>query len=110
MSSNGPNLWWVYDTENQSFGSLPTGPFFLPAIVIMAISAILGDTLFKPKTLVGVHEKVASDEWKAKHARYQHLVDAFVCNNGDLSLAEQYELDQLKIYLNNPYGYATRKH
>jgi hypothetical protein len=104
MSS--PNLWWAYDGESGSFSTLPTGPFLLPAIAIV-LAATIFRSLFSgattAKEVAGHLSK--TKEWQSKYQRYQQLVATFVENNGDISIAETYELDQLEAYLNNPHNH-----
>jgi hypothetical protein len=103
--SNNPNLWWVYDNDNKSFSTLPTGPFLLPAIAVILIASAFKQLFIGAATAESVAGRLSrTKNWQTKYKRYQKLVSNAVKNNGDISVAERYELDQLKAYLNNPHG------
>lgn len=104
---NGPNLWWVYDSDNGSFSTLPTGPMLLPALLVMGLAALFSSRP-RTKTFKENAGKLArTPEWQAKHARYQELVRMYVSSNGDLELEELNELRLLEKYLYNPHGFST---
>jgi hypothetical protein len=103
--SSGPNLWWVYDSENQSFSALPPGPFLLPVLIFSAIFSLFSSGGQRVTNLKGVAGHLAdTPEWQAKHARYYYLIEKSAKFNGDIPLQESIELDRLGAYLHNPYG------
>lgn len=100
---NGPNLWWVYDSDNRSFSALPPGPMLVPALFIMALAVLFGGP--KRHTFKDNAGKLArTPEWQSRYARYQQLVEMFVASNGNLELKDLAELEQLERYLCNPHG------
>jgi hypothetical protein len=104
--NQGPNLWWVYDTDEKSFSTLPTGPFLVPALFIAGLSVLWRscfDRQHTTETIAG--ELVNTAYWQAKRKRQLELVQRLVDTDNNLELHERHELQQLKKYLNNPYGY-----
>jgi hypothetical protein len=100
---NGPNLWWVYDSNDRSFSALPPGPMLVPALFIMALAVLFGS----PRRRTFKHNAgrlAETPEWQSKHARYQELVKMSVASNGNLPLKDLTELEQLERYLCNPHG------
>jgi hypothetical protein len=95
--SNQPSLWWSYDTENQSFGALPAGPFLLPAVfiaVFVGLASSLKDRANHPERVLP--QSIASSaEYQQNKRRYYELIQKKVWQDG-LTIAEQHELDQLK--------------
>lgn len=107
--SKGPTLWWAYDSDSGEFSTLPTGPFLIPALIIAGLTAIFGS--LSHRSPESIHSELAkTPEWKQKQIRYDYLIEQAVANCGDISPAERYELNQLKSYFHNPYGYPIRKH
>ena len=103
---SGPNLWWVYDTEQKSFSTLPTGPFLVPGLFIAGFAVLwraLFDRQHTVETIAG--RLVNTEHWQVKHKRYRELIRIHVDTNGDLTLAQRHEYETLKTYLNNPHGY-----
>lgn len=104
--NQGPNLWWVYDTEQKSFSTLPTGPFLVPALFICGLSFLWRscfDRRHTTETIAG--ELVNSAYWQAKRNRHLELIQKLTDTDNNLELHERHELQQLKKYLNNPHGY-----
>jgi hypothetical protein len=103
---SGPNLWWVYDTDEKSFSTLPTGPFLLPGLFIFGFTVLWRNYFDRQHTIETIAGRlVNTEDWRAKHKRYRELVKIHVDTNGDFTLAQKYEYDKLNAYLNNPYGY-----
>jgi hypothetical protein len=103
---SGPNLWWVYDTDEKSFSTLPTGPFLVPALFICGLSVVwrsFFDRQYTIETIAG--GLTDTDYWQAKHARYREIVKRSVDTNNNLELHERHELKELESYLYNPHGY-----
>jgi hypothetical protein len=104
--NQGPNLWWVYDSEQQSFSTLPTGPFLVPALFICGLTVLWRSCFDRRHTVETIAGKLAdTQEWQAKYKRYRELIRISTEKNGDFTLAERYEYEALNTYLNNPYGY-----
>lgn len=100
---NGPNLWWVYDSNDRSFSALPPGPMLVPALFFMALAVLFGNP--KRRTFKDNAGKLArTPEWQSNYARYQELVKMSVASNGNLGLRDLAELEQLEKYLSNPHG------
>jgi hypothetical protein len=103
---SGPNLWWIYDTDEKSFSTLPTGPFLVPALFICALSALWRSRSNQQHTTESIAgELVNTAHWQAKRKRQLELVQRLVDTNNNLEIHERHELQQLKKYLNNPHGY-----
>ena len=100
--NNGSTLWWSYDPEKRSFGSIPAGPMLLPALGILAVVAIFralrhqGDT---PEAILG-RDVVNSVEYKKKKARHDYLVqkkiNAAMERGPEFTLADHTELVDLQ--------------
>jgi hypothetical protein len=104
--NQGPNLWWVYDTDEKSFSTLPTGPFLVPALFICGLSVLWRSCFDRRHTIETIAgELVNSAYWQAKYKRYREIVKRSVDTDNNLELHERYELRELEAYLNNPYGY-----
>lgn len=105
--NNGSTLWWSYDPENRSFGSLPAGPLLLPALGILAFVSIVrafqqsGTT---PEAILG-RNVVNSAEYKRKKARHDYLVqkkiNAAMEKGPEFTLADHTELVDLQHSGNN---------
>lgn len=106
MSNRGPTtLWWVEDNQSGSFSTLPTGPFFLPALIVVCAFYLYRACFGKNHT----HKSVAtylvhSEEWQAKYKRYKMLIKRSVQTNNNLDYLEIVELRSLERYLNNPHN------
>ncbi len=104
--NQGPNLWWVYDTDEKSFSTLPTGPFLVPALFICGLSVLWRSCFDRQHTIETIAGELANSAyWQAKHKRYMELVKRSVDTDNNLELHERYELKKLSTYLNNPYGH-----
>lgn len=104
--SKGPNLWWVYDSNDRSFSALPTGPLLVPALIIAGLAAIWGSCFGREHTTESIAgDLVKTEYWQAKRKRQLELIQRSVDTNNNLELHERYELQQIQKYLNNPYGY-----
>lgn len=103
--STGPNLWWVYNAEDQSFSTLPTGPFLVPALLIMGVLSLFGVGRRRVVTVEELAGPLAKDpSWQQKRKRYQELIDKSVATGHDLEVHEIFELHRLGKYLHNPYN------
>lgn len=103
--STGPNLWWVYNAEDQSFSTLPPGPFLVPALLIMGVLSLFGvgrQRVVTVEQLAG--PLVNNPSWQRKRKRYQELIDKSVATGHNLEYLEYKELDELGRYLHNPYN------
>jgi hypothetical protein len=103
---SGPNLWWVYDTDENSFSTLPTGPFLVPALFICGLSVVwrsLFDRQHTIETIAG--SLVDNPNWQVKQKRYYELIEILVETNNNLTFIEREEYETLRAYLNNPYGH-----
>lgn len=98
---SGPNLWWVYDDDNGRFSTLPTGPFFVPALIICSIAALFGAGRTKVSTLAErAGPRSNSPEWPAKEKRYWELFRKHSDNYPDgLDWPEYQEMTELLRYL-----------
>lgn len=104
----GPNLWWVYDSEERSFSTLPTGPFLVPALFICGIIVLWRNLFDRQHTIETIAGGLAhTDHWKIKQRRYHELIEISVATNNDLTFAERHEYNELETYLNNPHGYQS---
>lgn len=103
--SNGPNLWWVYNAEDQSFSTLPTGPFLVPALLIMGVLSLFGVGRQRVVTVEELAGPLTKDPaWQRKRKRYQELIDKSVATGHNLEYFEYKELHELGRYLHNPYN------
>lgn len=100
--NNGSTLWWSYDPENRSFGSLPAGPLLLPALGILAFVSIaraFQERSATPEAILG-HSVVNSIEYKRKKARHDYLVqkkiNAAMEKGPEFTLADHTELVNLQ--------------
>ena len=103
---SGPNLWWVYNSDEGGFSTLPTGPMLVPALLFMAIASLFtggGERVADLEKLAGSLAK--TPEWQARYQRYEELIDKFVRTGNELSIAEMAEFKRLEDYLYNPFGY-----
>jgi hypothetical protein len=104
--NQGPNLWWVYDTDEKSFSTLPTGPFLVPALFIAGLSVLWRSCFNQRHTIETMAGKLVDTAyWQAQRKRYSELVQRSVDTNNNLELHERHELKKLEDYLYNPYGY-----
>lgn len=106
MSDNNfqPNLWWVFDSESNTFSTLPTGPFLVPALIFCGLFYFARFLVQKHHT----HETIAEDlaetwQWKEKKRRYDELIIKSVETFNNLDFYELAELRQLEAYLSNPH-------
>lgn len=98
-----PNLWWVFDSEDQSFSTLPTGPFLAPALIIALAIALYRSIAVKEQTFTTIAGYMAETEhWQQHKKRYDELVHKFVYK--ELSYTEGHELNKLEKYLLNPWN------
>jgi hypothetical protein len=103
MSNNQSSiLWWSYDSENRSFGSLPAGPMLLPAIGILAFVALIQSIKERdnsPESILG-KERINSKLYKDAKKRQNELIEKRanaglgLCN--DLTVQEAEELRRLQ--------------
>jgi len=101
MSS--PNLWWLFDPDSESFSTLPTGPFMVPALILCLFLYLSKAILEREHTYRSIAGPIAeTEEWKRKKERYDELVAAFVASNGNIELHERTELNRLEKYLLDP--------
>lgn len=101
-----PMLWWVLDEDTNSFSTLPTGPFLVPALIIYGLILLARSTCFKPATLDAVAGSLISTKyWKEKRKRYDELTTKSAETNNNLSYFEMIELRKLEDYLHNPHRY-----
>jgi hypothetical protein len=107
MKEPGGNLWWVYNPEDQSFSTLPTGPFLVPALIIATVFSLFRS--WRDPKLVNFKQAAGkiseSNEWQFKHARYRELSRRFVNDPDALDYTELSELRRLESYLYNPHGF-----
>lgn len=103
MSNQPVNLWWVYDPEDRSFSTLPTGPFLVPAIIIAAIVSLFTGKRRRRTLADNAGSLAHSPEWQEKYKRYNELVQKKL--NSDLELHEIAEFDRIQAYVFNPHGY-----
>lgn len=98
------NLWWAYNSEDEKFSTLPAGPFLVPALIIAGLSVLFRTCFNRGHTVETIAGELAdSDYWKQKHKRYLELIRRQVDTNNDLEIHEKHELNQLSIYLRNPW-------
>jgi hypothetical protein len=103
---SGPNLWWVYDTDEKSFSTLPTGPFLVPALLICGLSVLWRSCFDRQHTIETIAGSLTDTAyWQAKHKRYMELVYLSAETDNNLEMHERHELNKLQTYLNNPYGH-----
>ena len=101
-----PNLWWTYDSEAHSFSSLPTGPFLLPALILLGLSVLWRGTFDRGHTIETVAGNLTGTKyWQEKRNRYSELVRKSAELDGQIDYFEQTELNELSRYLHNPYGH-----
>lgn len=105
--NNGSTLWWSYDPENRSFGSLPAGPMLLPAIGILAfvsIARMLQGNGPTPESVLG-RKVIGSNDYKRCKARQDYLVQKKIeegmGTGPGLSVAEHHEL--MELYRRYPF-------
>jgi hypothetical protein len=103
MSS--PNLWWVFDSETESFGTLPTGPFMVPALIICGFLYAFKAIAKQNHTYESIAGPIAqTSRWKEKKKRYDELVATYITSNGDdLDFYELNELRKLEKYFLDPW-------
>lgn len=106
MSTNPqPMLWWVFDSESQAFSTLPTGPFLVPAFLILTTIWLVKTAIVKeitPETIAG-EALMQTDYWKRKKQRYDELLNKLAETNNNLSLSENAELRKIQKYLYSPH-------
>lgn len=101
-----PGLWWVYDSEQNSFSTLPPGPFLVPGLLIMGFAVLWQSIFNKSHTFETIAGQLISDNyWQDSRRRYNELVQKSTATDNNLSLVEYEELRQLSNYLLNPYRY-----
>jgi hypothetical protein len=102
---SGPNLWWVYDNESNKFSALPTGPFFVPALIICSIAALFGAGRTEVSTFAKrAGPRALSPEWPAKEKRYWELFRKRCERYPEpLDWDEHLELMRLEQYLEGEY-------
>lgn len=100
--NNNSILWWSYDPESKSFGSLPAGPLLLPALGIIAFVSIakaLRDRATKPEAILGSHV-FNGEGYKRKKARHDYLVQKKINDaigtGPEFTIADQHELSELQ--------------
>ena len=97
-----PNLWWVFDSEEQSFSTLPTGPFLAPFLILFGLIAAYRAVAVKEHTLTSIAGPLAeTNQWKQRKDRYDKLLQKMVISG--LELNEDYEIKKLEKYLLNPW-------
>lgn len=97
-----PNLWWVFDSEDQSFSTLPTGPFLLPFLILFGIIGLYRAATLKEHTLISIAGPLAETaHWKDRKKRYDDLLQKMVDNG--LSYSEDHEIRKLERYLLDPW-------
>ena len=102
--SSGPNLWWIFDSENDSFTTLPTGPFMVPALFLCAFLYFTKAIVAREHTIESIAgDLVHNDYWKAQKQRYDYLVIKSTRSSESLQMHEYAELKRLEKYLMNPY-------
>jgi len=108
--NNNSTLWWSYDPESKSFGSLPAGPLLLPALGILAFVSIakaLRDRATRPELILG-SRVFNSESYKRKKARHDYLVQKKINDalgeGPEFTIADQHELSELKC--SGPNGSA----
>lgn len=102
-----PNLWWVFDSEDRSFSTLPTGPFLLPCLIIFLGAALYRAVAVREHTFTSIAGNMAETEhWQAKKKRYDELVQKFAY--GELEHAEFFELNKLETFLADPWNVGRR--
>lgn len=98
-----PTLWWVFDNENQSFSTLPTGPLLAPALLLCFVLYFSRRILEKKATYESVAGEIAqTSHWQQKKDEYDRLVEKRVTTNNNLDYYELIELRKLEKYLRNP--------
>jgi hypothetical protein len=103
---NGPNLWWVYDTDEKSFSTLPTGPFLVPALFICGLSVLWRSCFDRRQTLEIIVGEIANTEyWQIKRKRQLELNKRVSDTNNNIELYERCELEEIERYLYNPYDH-----
>jgi hypothetical protein len=105
MNNPQPMLWWVFDSDSKTFSTLPTGPFLVPAFLILTTIWLIKTAIVKeitPETIAS-ESLMQTDYWKQKKQRYDDLLKRLAVTNNDLSLTESAELRSLQKYLYNPH-------
>lgn len=98
-----PNLWWVYNAEDNQFSTLPTGPFLVPALLFMGLVVLFKACTGRSRSLEYVAGSLTTNPiWQDRRNRYFELISR---SYDGLSLSEVYEKQALRDYLNNPFGY-----
>lgn len=105
-----PNLWWAFDSSENTFTTLPTGPFFLPALIIFGLVSLFRSSKNnQPAFVQAAGPLVKSPYWIKQYNRYHELLEkeirGKIDHGRDLSYAEQYEFKQIEEYLRNPHGW-----
>ena len=102
---SGPNLWWVYNSDEGGFSTLPTGPLLVPALLFMAIASLFSNGGQRVANLEKTAGHLAhTPEWQAKHDRYHELIRKSLDNGNSLDYLEWAEFRKLEHYLHDPFG------
>lgn len=101
-----PMLWWVLDEQTDSFSTLPTGPFLVPALIIYGLILLARSTCYRQVTVKTIAGSLSDTTyWKQKKRRYDELVQKSAATDNNLSYYEMTELKKLESYLYNPHGH-----
>lgn len=102
--SQQSNLWWSYNPDENSFQALPAGPFFLPALVLLAAASVLSRVFRRSTSREKIVGLVSStDYYKEKAERFNVLGEKRL-NSETLTPAEWREYHELQHFLNNPHA------
>jgi hypothetical protein len=111
MSSQRPGLWWVYDSEDRAFSTLPTGPFLVPALIIACIAVLFRSRGAEPYPFAKrAGDLVHTERWQKRCRRFLELEDRYISNREDMRCWEVDEYLRLRAYMHHPHSNRHEEH